>query len=247
MSTATQAKTRAVKRAPSKTETLLALKTVSKDMRAYGGFVWPKRGSVEAPDWDQRPVCGGGLHALGWGIGSGGLLNWEEDARWLIVEVDQKKGVVDLEGKIKFRAGKVIHCGDRKSATDFLFKHKAGLQGVVGAFVVASDHESATAGDYGTATAGDYGTATAGYRGTATAGDYGTATAGYRGTATAGDYGTATAGEGGTATAGEGGSLIIRWWDGSRYRFSVAYINENGVEPNVKYRLTDKGVFIKAD
>ena len=99
----------------------------------------------------------------------------------------------------------------------------------------------------GTATAGDGGTATAGARGTATAGDRGTATAGYAGTATAGDDGTATAGERGTATAGERGILSLRWWDWSRYRIATFYVGENGVLPNVKYRVDEKGQIVKAE
>ena len=91
----------------------------------------------------------------------------------------------------------------------------------------------------GTATAGDGGTATAGARGTATAGD--------RGTATAGDDGTATAGDGGTATAGERGILSLRWWDWSRYRIATFYVGENGVLPNVKYRVDEKGQIVMAE
>ena len=72
--------------------------------------------------------------------------------------------------------------------------------------------------------------------GTATAGDRGTATAGYRGTATAGEWGTATAGEWGTATAGDRGILNIRWWDGNRYRITIFYVGEDGIEPDKMYR-----------
>jgi hypothetical protein len=102
---------------------------------------------------------------------------------------------------------------------------------------------TATAGEGGTATAGEGGTATAGEGGTATAGEGGTATAGYGGTATAGYGGTATAGYGGTATAGYGGTLDLRWHDGKRYRRSVAYVGEDDIKPNTKYRLTATGVF----
>ncbi|WP_422932086.1 hypothetical protein [Singulisphaera sp. PoT] len=105
----------------------------------------------------------------------------------------------------------------------------------------AGDSGTATAGDSGTATAGSYGTATAGYRGTATAGDSGTATAGDRGTATAGDRGTATAGDRGTATAGDRGTIEVAWYDyaADRRRKAVGYIGENGLLPNVPYRLVD--------
>ena len=106
---------------------------------------------------------------------------------------------------------------------------------------------TATAGDFGTATAASYGAATAGYRGTATAasygtataGDFGTATAGYYGTATAGYYGTATAGDFGTATAGDYGIFVIRWHDGKRYRLAEGIVGENGILPNVAYRVVD--------
>ncbi len=127
----------------------------------------------------------------------------------------------------------------------------AGYKGTA----TAGDEGTATAGDEGTATAGNWGTATAGYKGTATAGDegtatagnwgtatagnWGTATAGYKGTATAGDEGTATAGNWGTATAGEKGEIRIRYWDekADRYRTVIGYIGEDGLEPNVPYKL----------
>ena len=105
---------------------------------------------------------------------------------------------------------------------------------------------TATAGYAGTATAGDGSTATAGDGGTATAGCAGTATAGDGGTATAGARGTATAGARGTATAGERGILSLRWWDGSRHRIATFYVGD-GVEPNVKYRLDEKGQIVKAE
>jgi len=108
-----------------------------------------------------------------------------------------------------------------------------------GGTATAGDGGTATAGDGGTATAGDGGTATAGVDGTATAGDYGTATAGYRGTATAGDGGTATAGDDGTATAGDYGTVIITWHDAARRRLAIGYVGEDGIEPNVAYRLSN--------
>ncbi|WP_161971455.1 hypothetical protein [Pseudomonas aeruginosa] len=120
----------------------------------------------------------------------------------------------------------------------------------------AGDKGTATAGYKGTATAGYKGTATAGYKGTATAGDEGTATAGRWGTATAGDWGTATAGDEGTATAGdwgaatagEKGEIRIRYWDekADRYRTVIGYIGEDGLEPNVPYRLNADHKFARS-
>ena len=101
----------------------------------------------------------------------------------------------------------------------------------------AGDCGTATAGRGGTAKAGKFGTAIAGKFGTAIAGDHGTATAGNDGTATAGDGGTATAGHGGTASAGHGGTIEIQWFDGNRSRKEIGYIGENGLNPNVAYKL----------
>ena len=137
----------------------------------------------------------------------------------------------------------------RRAAAENWFAEVISQQPVVGyaGTATAGDGGTATAGARGTATAGDRGTATAGARGTATAGDDGTATAGYAGTATAGDDGTATAGERGTATAGERGILSLRWWDWSRYRIATFYVGENGVLPNVKYRVDEKGQIVMAE
>jgi hypothetical protein len=203
------------------TEPVLILRTCAPDMTAHGGFVWPEAGPVAAPDWDPAPECGNGLHGLLWGEGSAGLMNWAPDARWLVVAVDPAT-IVDLDGKVKFPAGEVVHCGDRLSATAFL----------------ASDPRAAGRAIHG-------GTATAGYGGTATAGDGGTATAGDGGTATAGYGGTATAGYRGTATAGDEGTVVLRRWDrdARRWRLVVGYIGEDGLEANVAYRLTEAGEF----
>ena len=148
------------------------LKTVNADFTSHGGFRWPRRGKVVAPDWDPEPVCGGGLHGLLWGEGDGRLLDWSDDAVWLVCKIDADTAV-DLGGKIKVPEATVAHAGTRKTATAFLAAHAPG-RSIVG----------------GTATAGHRGTATAGHRGTATAGLDGTATAGHGGTATAGDGGT---------------------------------------------------------
>ncbi|MBG6316883.1 hypothetical protein I5I13_07260 [Pseudomonas aeruginosa] len=127
--------------------------------------------------------------------------------------------------------------GDEGTAT-------AGYKGTA----TAGDEGTATAGDEGTATAGDEGTATAGNWGTATAGDEGTATAGNWGTATAGDKGTATAGNWGTATAGEKGEVRIRYWDEKteRCRTVIGYIGEDGLEPNVPYKLNAGRKLVRA-
>ncbi|GAB5100525.1 DUF7666 domain-containing protein [Caballeronia sp. HLA56] len=119
----------------------------------------------------------------------------------------------------------------------------------------AGDFGSACAGDYGSAVAGMSGTATVGFKGSATAGDYAHATGGEFSEARVGDFGRATVGDGGramaglsgiaesglagTAGAGENGQIRIRYWDPItyRYRTNVGYVGEDGLLPNVPYKL----------
>ncbi|WP_297360429.1 hypothetical protein [Thauera sp.] len=51
---------------------------------------------------------------------------------------------------------------------------------------------------------------------------------------------------GSTAQAGAGGAIALTYSDGERYRIAVAYVGEDGIEPNVDYRVTDAGEFVKA-
>jgi hypothetical protein len=240
-------------------EKRLILRTVDKDRKSYGGFVWPELGYVEATDWQPTESCGNGLHGFLWGEGDGSLADWSESAKWIVAEIIGEH--IDLGGKVKFRAATVLFCGERIAATDFLAKSGAAEKAIIGGTATAGYGGTATAGYGGTATAGDGGTATAGYGGTATAGDRGTATAGdggtatagdggtatagYGGTATAGDGGTATAGYGGTATAGYGGTVVIKFWDVKRYRLAIGYVGED-IKANTKYRADAKGRLIEA-
>jgi len=284
---------------PTKTrsrKTVLVMRTCSADMTSYGGFRWPKRGPVSAPDWIDNYECGNGLHGWLWGEGDV-LLDQCDDinAKWLVVRVlasEVRHGQGHMIGKCKFPRGYVVHCGNRKSATEYIMAHGAAGKAVICATVTAGDRGTAVAGYLGTATvgnrgtamAGDRGTAVAGYlgtatvgdRGTAKAGDRGTAVAGYRGTAMAGYLGTATVGDEGTATvgclgtavaghrgtavagnegtattgyrgtamAGDRGILQIGYYTG-RFRIATAYVGENGIKPNIKYRLDDAHNFVE--
>jgi hypothetical protein len=51
---------------------------------------------------------------------------------------------------------------------------------------------------------------------------------------------------GSTARAGAGGAIALTYHDGVRYRIAVAYVGENGIEPNVDYYVTADGVFVEA-
>lgn len=109
---------------------MLILKTVSAEMRAHNGFVWPKSGRVTAPDWNDRPECGGGLHGLPMGVGDGELLDWSESAVWIVADTGDAP-TVDLGGKIKVAWRDVIYAGNREGAIALLVKRGADAAAMV--------------------------------------------------------------------------------------------------------------------
>jgi hypothetical protein len=235
-------------------ENVLCLTTCDQEMKASGGVTLPREGKVSGPSgllWGE---------GQGWRISAGAT-----DRVWVVFEAAGDDIAEVGGGMVRVPEATVVMVGDREEVTTWLAERAPG-RGIVGltatagyagtatagyaGTATAGDRGTATAGDRGTATAGDDGTATAGDRGTATAGDRGTATAGYAGTATAGDRGTATAGDDGTATAGDDGTVLIRRWNGKRYKWIVGEIAETldaagkTLEPNVAYRLDANGGFI---
>ena len=58
---------------------------------------------------------------------------------------------------------------------------------------------------------------------------------------------TSTSGDRGTSTSGYGGTLVLCWHDGTRYRLTVAYVGEDGIEPGVPYRADAQGRPVRAD
>jgi hypothetical protein len=227
-----------------KVEYDLVLRTCNAYMIAYNGFQWPESGHVSAPDWDPKPECGHGLHGLLHGCGEYSYLSGEADAKWLVVKVP-KNTCVDIDGKVKFPEGEVIFVGSKDDAIKMIADAYPS-EPVLYARRIVGDKGVAVSGDYGTSTSGYFGTSTSGHGGTSISGDYGTSTSGYGGTSASGDSGTSTSGNYGTSTSGIRGTLVIKWYDGSHYRLATAYVGENGIEPNVAYKLDRKGNFVKA-
>jgi hypothetical protein len=83
---------------------VLVLRTCDKDLKSHGGFQWPASGYVEAPDFKPTEHCGNGLHGLLDGEGDWDLMNWEFDAKAMIVETDRSQ-IINLSGKVKFQSG----------------------------------------------------------------------------------------------------------------------------------------------
>jgi hypothetical protein len=91
-------------------------------------FQYPESGIVEAPDWNEKPECGGGLH--GWpyalGIGSGKVPDYK--GIWQVHSVDPKDGIVEITenggGKVKYRKAEIVYSGDSLGAIMFLHPHR---------------------------------------------------------------------------------------------------------------------------
>ena len=143
-------------------------------MTSHLGFVWPRSGRVECPDWDPTPKCGHGLHGLLRGEGNGNLVCWDSGAIWVAAWIDAGLAI-DLTGKVKFPWAEVALVGSRLEVTAFLVAN--GCSGaVVG---------STLTGGYGSTLTGGYGsTLTGGYGSTLTGGDGSTLTGGYETTLT---------------------------------------------------------------
>ncbi len=189
---------------------MLGLRTCNAKLQGFGGFRWPRKGWVEAPDWTPEPtvngVCRGGLFFLPWGEGDVGRLSPEPDAVWMVVAVDSAT-VVHIGGKAKAPKAEVVFCGQRDEAVAYLLSNGGAGKAVVYARITGGDNSTLTGG-YGSTLTGGYGsTLTGGYGSTLTGGYGSTLTGGDNSTLTGGDHSTLTGGYGSTLTGGYGSTL----------------------------------------
>lgn len=105
----------------------LVLRTCEEDghgtLTGWGGFIWPRNGTVEAPDWDPAPHCGGGLHGLLWGQGFLSYLGRLNGKIFMVVEVDEADVVWVHDDKVKFPRGTVIHVGPYAEAMELIHRY----------------------------------------------------------------------------------------------------------------------------
>lgn len=225
----------------------LVLRTCNSDMTSYGGFKWPTSGYVEAPDWMPTRDCGNGLHGWLHGHGDGEASSyWDSDCNWLVVSIPSGE-LIDLNGKVKFKCGEVVFCGDRIGAIDYLLANDqiASTAPIVGAMITVGSykvgyggHRSVVhSGNYGvsrgeelsTVKSGVGGVSISSASGVSDSGINGYAISGNRGTSTCGDYGTAISGYLGTSTSGFQGTST----SGSRGtaisgNYGTSFVGEDG-------------------
>ena len=232
--------------------TALILRSCKADMSSHGGFVWPKSGPVEAPDWNPEPVCGRGLHGLLWGEGNWGLLCSDFDAQWLVVEVDDApENLVKIDDqKVKFHRGNVVYAGEMSLAvTKVLCSGEAFQRAIREAGDNSSSGHSSTAassGDYSkAASSGDCSKAASSGHSSkaASSGDSSKA-------ASSGDSSTAAArgektiamvaGIGGKAMAGKNGCFALAYLNKKDVpRIAVGYVGQKGIKADTWYEVAN--------
>ena len=227
------------------------LRTCAADMTSHGGFVWPREGVVEAPDWQPTADCGRGLHGFLWGEGDGSLADWSRDAVWIVSRINEW---IDLDGKVKFPRAEVVFSGSREDATAKIRELGANgavigsiLTGGIGSTLTGGDRSTLTGGNGSTLTGGNGSTLTGGNGSILTGGNGSILTGGIGSTLTGGIGSILTGGRGSTLTGGNGSTLTggdysilcLSWRDGNRHRIVVAYVGEDGVKADTAYRLRD--------
>lgn len=143
----------------------------------------------------------------------------------------------NIGNTIRGGIGSVLHVGTY--GTIIMQKDSIGIAGYHGK-VYGGNECFGRAGDFGVVDVGNYSEAIAGAYGTAVAGYMGKAIACHKGTAIVGDAGQAFVGLFGKAKAGIDGIINIMHLQSPVHRQVVGVIGENGLKPNVFYRLINE-------
>ncbi len=175
------------------------IKTVNKNLQGYKGFQYPKKGLVEAPDWNNEPICGGGIHGL---IHETKKHYIEDGNIWMVLKYIRDEEVTIEDEKIKVPRAWVIGYGSAEEM-QALFEKKTGKPYTYNyAIRKGNNYSTLKAGNHSTLTAGNHSMLEAGHHSALTAKNSSTLTAGYNSVLTAGGYSTLKAGNHSTLTAG---------------------------------------------
>ena len=165
------------------------VKGVSAKLTGYNDFQYPWRGHVAAPDWNDKPECGGGLH----GIDAKHYLYNIKNGCYIVIAYTDPAIAIGVD-KIKVPRGEVVYLSKRiKNIQAWIERHGDIYRG----------YASTLTGGYAS-------TLTGGDASTLTGGDASTLTGGYASTLTGGDRSTLTGGDRSTLTGGYRSTLIIR-------------------------------------
>ena len=214
--------------------TALILRCCRSDMTSTNGFIWPEVGGVaKAEDWEDNNKCGNGLHGWLYGQGDYSSSDFFNDpkSKWLVVKVEESM-IRMLGGKCKFPEGVVVFVGEMSEAAKYIIANEPRAKNVtvIGAVLGCGDNEEVQGGGLSVLTGG--------YSATMTGGDYATMTGG--------DNAKMTGGNNAKMTGGDYATMKFTYFDGKRIRIVVAYVGEDGIEPNVAYTLDINHKVVKA-
>jgi|GEM_PF-2882875 len=231
------------------------IRTSAADGRSHNGFIWPREigATVECPDWAPTNECGNGLHGCLDGVGDWSLLSSAPDALWWVIGV-RREECIDLGGKVKFPRGKIAYAGGINGALRQIAQEWKRIADEATKAANASDEAHTTADNSHASTAGECSHAsTAGrYSHASTAGKSSHAsTAGRYSHASTAGAGSVSCGLGfaNAARAGAGGAicLVHLGADGEIIAIRASKVGENGIRPDVLYRLSAAGEFEEVD
>ena len=177
------------------------IKRCKEGNRSENGFIYPDKGYVEALDWKDTKECGNGLH--GWTERFDSYFDDSLKGNFVILQVDEKDGYIELDDKVKFKRGKVLlNTPDKDKAYKMIRKYCPNIILHWDNQISDKNEEIQTAGSGSVQTAESYSTQTTGSYSTQTEENYSTQTAGSYSTQTAEIGSAQTAGDGSTQTAG---------------------------------------------
>ena len=247
-------------------ETVLAIRTCKADGSSFDGkfrYDLTPGSVVVAPDWNPKPVCGGGLHVLVDGQGDWNLLDWSVDAKALVVRV-RKDELVEIDSaKSKVPRLRVERVTTLATALCEIACDKATISRVVervleearkaGKEPASGDTAKLAASGYTAKLAASGYTAklaASGYAAqlAASGNDSQLAASGNDSQLAASGYAALILGAyRATAKAGAGGCIALAWYDAEagRPRVSVGYVGD-GLKANTWYHVDERGVFVEA-
>lgn len=102
---------------------VLVVRCTAANGKSHGGFQNPETvgETIEAPDWDGKNSCGGGIHGWPWGLGIGDGKDPDYHGRWYVIGVNPKDIIGNIEkgAKCKFKVGIVRYVGPWAGALSF--------------------------------------------------------------------------------------------------------------------------------
>ena len=91
-----------------KKDKVLVLKHTDKDRKAYNNYQYPDVGGGDTISFDNKPECNDkGFYGWAYGIGIGDGKDVDSQGKWALLEVEAKKGIVQIGLKVKFASYKL--------------------------------------------------------------------------------------------------------------------------------------------